>query len=144
MNQPIHTRSHPASLIRVGGVNPSSDGQAGFADPYVIIRAVIPENKDQDLSCLAISETDEPGRDLEIPITANKKDHSGRDGGVGSYVGPYDALGNLAEDPIRFTVPATYGRYRHVGWLVDGKKDPESANSIRVSKSCYITALCQE
>src|SRR5262249_52786945 len=97
-----------------------------------------------DTNVRSVSVSVDNNRDLEIPITASKKDHSGRDGGVGSYVGFYANLTNLAEDPIRFAVPATYGRYRHVGWLVDGNPVQNRATTIDVSESSYLTALYEE
>ena len=83
-------------------------------------------------------------RGLDIPITASTKDQSGREGGTGTYVGLYPDVRNLTEEPIRFSVPATYGRYRHVGWLVDGSAVQDRANTISVSTSSYLTALYQE
>jgi hypothetical protein len=41
-------------------------------------------------------------------------------------------------------VPATYGRYRHAGWLVDGNPVLSKANTIDVSESSYLTALYEE
>jgi hypothetical protein len=54
-----------ASLARVGGAE-TPDNNAPLADPYVLIQTVIPETKDQDLSYLTISESEDPGRDLDL------------------------------------------------------------------------------
>jgi hypothetical protein len=97
-----------------------------------------------DNNVRSVSVSVDNNRDLEIPITVSKKDQSGRDGGIGRYVGCYPNLTNLAEDPIRFSVPATYGRYRHAGWLVDGHPVENKAYTINVSESSYLTALYQE
>jgi hypothetical protein len=78
--------------------------------------------------------------DLEIPITASIGDHSGRDGGFRQYVGLYDQVQKL-----RFTVPSTFGLYKHVGWLQDGKKPGKpisaasgAADRIVVANTAYL------
>jgi hypothetical protein len=77
---------------------------------------------------------------VDIPITTSIKDHSGRKGGIGSYVGFYQAVGDELADPIRITVPATHGQRRHVGWLVDGSYRVSNA-AYDLKKNSYLTAL---
>lgn len=77
--------------------------------------------------------------DLAIPISVDRKDHSGRNAGNGRYVGFYPQAGDLAGNPLHISVPARYGRFKHTGWRVDGTVT-EEATALAVGKSAYVTA----
>ena len=75
--------------------------------------------------------------ELAIPITASSKDMSERSGGLGSYTGIFkDQL-----SPVRISVPASFGKYVHTGWCVDGENKPDGGqHEYEVRKSSYVVA----
>jgi hypothetical protein len=61
----IDEQVRAAALVRVGGAPPTAADPAGLDDPYVYIQSIIPEKPGQEFGYLTISESVDPGRDLD-------------------------------------------------------------------------------
>ncbi len=79
---------------------------------------------------------------LEVPVSVDVKDMSGRSGGIGRYVGVFNvrALAAAGRSAVRVSVPAEYGQYRLAGWEVDGEVRRADGPSLEVAKDAYLVA----
>lgn len=79
--------------------------------------------------------------DLDIPVFVSMVDDSGRSGGQGEYVGFFGKKHDLQARKLEVRVPETFGRYRHSGWLLDGKPTGKAGAELKLSASGYAVAL---
>ncbi len=79
---------------------------------------------------------------LEVPVTVDVADMSGRRGGVGRYIGVFNVrtMAAAGRSAVRVSVPPEYGQYRLEGWQVDGEARRADSPYLDAAKDAYLVA----
>ncbi len=77
---------------------------------------------------------------LEIPVTTDVKDISGRRGAIGRYVGVFNSrqMAAAGQRTVRVNVPFEYGRYLLKSWEVNGEPVKSSNGYYDAAKDAFI------